>query len=98
MIDAEAVLAEHGVTVTWENVFVDGRGNRYINDKMSHWALAWENGVMAMPWRKDQEEMARATAAMFVYLWLKGVPCEQADELALCWVRCNWARPAPEDS
>lgn len=42
------------------------------------YSLIWKNGVMHLDYNKDQIEKARKCAALFIYLWTRGVDCSIA--------------------
>lgn len=42
------------------------------------YSLTWKNGVMHLDYDKDQGDKARKCAALFIYLWTRGVDCSIA--------------------
>ena len=65
--DYDAVLADNDVRV----VFQSGEG----------WTLVWPQGVMHIGLYHVDSGLARAAAALFVELWLRGVSASFADKL-----------------
>lgn len=77
--DFESILKEQDIKVTWDNQFIDGKGNIDIDNDLAGWSLSWKHGCMYIG--KTTEEIARKAAALFVGLWLRGVDCALADKL-----------------
>ena len=48
------------------------------------WYLSWEHGVISL---YTEESKACMAAALFIYLWCKGVECGIASNCALSYVR-----------
>lgn len=48
--------------------------------------LVWKNGVMHLDYDKDQGDKARMCAALFIYLWTRGVDCSIAINCARSYV------------
>lgn len=83
--DYEPILEWAEAKVEYNDEFVsDG-----IITKMPEYgsySLIWKNGVMHLDYDKDQEEKARKCAALFIYLWTRGVDCSIAINCARSYV------------
>lgn len=91
--DYEKVLTwaaeKHEATVTWDDEVIDSKGNRTSSPKYAMWALSWNDGVIGMDHlpHKEDEEKARKTAALFIYLWSCGVTAMIAHHCADQYVK-----------
>lgn len=87
--DYEPILEWAGAKVVWEDTFVDGHGNKHVNPKLAHWVLLWRNGFIGFDGIKNKEDepKARMAAALFIYLWCKGVSASIADNCASLYAR-----------
>jgi len=91
--DSEEVLKENDVTVEWGDEVVDGYGNISKDPWGGSWSLCWKQGFIHLgTFGKGYEEIARVGAAIFVTLWLKGVPAHMADRFAGDYVYLEWLR------
>jgi len=78
--------------IVWEDIFIsfkDGVETRHVSEKFAHWSFAWKFGVMGfLSFKKEEEEKAKKTAAMFAWLWLKkGIPAQYAKDFAESYCR-----------
>ena len=80
-LDFEPILEWGKAEVIWEDTFVDGKGNKYVRPEKAYWTLFWEHGFIGFDSirAKEDEQKARLAAAMFIFLWCKGVPASYAD-------------------
>jgi len=91
--DSEEVLAENDVTVDWSDKLVNGEGEVHDDPWGGSWALSWKHGVIGLGWiGREYEEIVREGAAIFVTLWLKGVPAHMADRFAGDYIYLEWLR------
>lgn len=89
--DSEEVLRDNNVTVEWSDVVVNGDGVESPNPWGGEWSLCWDHGFMGLGvFGKQYEEIARIGAALFVTLWLKGVPTHIASRLVGDYVYLEW--------
>jgi hypothetical protein len=88
----ENILEWAKADVQYADTFVDGRGNVKKNEKLAHWALHWDHGFIGFDsiQKREDKDIARMAAAMFVYLWTKGVSADLAD--CMCQLYANWRR------
>jgi hypothetical protein len=48
-----------------------------------YWTLYWKHGFIATPFSEENDKQyAKIFAALFAYLWLKGIPASLADEIS----------------
>lgn len=52
----------------------------------SRWFMIWPYGVMLLAGISIPEERVAQIAALFAYLWYKGIPCSMAEQLAASYV------------
>jgi hypothetical protein len=72
--------------VEWSEVYVDNKGNRHRDLKMSHWSLTWKYGVIGFMSLRDcalhTARQARIASALFIHLWCRGVDVRLSSDLA----------------
>lgn len=89
---------EYAATLIQEKVdvqFVDG------GEEWAHWGFRWRHGGIGFTTRDkpEEEEKARKAAALFVYLWSKGVGAHLAEKCAEAYVNTWVVRLiGPEES
>ena len=74
--------------VEWSDEAVGPKG-RVKGPQYALWSLIWKPGVIGfdhLP-KLEDEEKARKTAALFIYLWCKGIEASIASRLADSYVR-----------
>ena len=74
--------------VEWSDEAVGPKG-RVQGPQYALWSLIWKPGVIGfdhLP-KLEDEEKARKTAALFIYLWCKGIEASIASRLADSYVR-----------
>lgn len=82
--DYEPILKWAEAEVVWEDTFVDGHGNKHVRPDRAYWTLFWKPGFIGFDCirNKEDEPKARMAAALFIYLWCKGVSASIADNCA----------------
>jgi len=88
--DYEHILEWAGAKVVWEDTFTNLRTGKVTHDpKRALWTLLWGYGFIGFDTicKKEDEAKARMAAAMFIYLWCKGVQASEADALASLYAR-----------
>lgn len=74
----EPILEWGKADVEYCEDFIDADGNTHIRPEYGSWTLIWPHGVMSLDFKKEDEAKARMCAALFIYMWTKGVVCEVA--------------------
>lgn len=84
----EKILQWAGAKVTFADEFVNGRtGEKIKIKKEAYWELFWEHGFIGFDgFRKEDEIKARKAAALFIYLWTRGVDPGVAERCATAYV------------
>jgi len=77
--DYDAVLRENDVQVEWCDTMIDGEGIEHRAGEFAGWSMSWKHGVIFVG--RVSETIARKAAALFVSLWLRGVPASFCDKL-----------------
>jgi hypothetical protein len=77
----EQVLQDNDVAVEDCDAVTDGHGNESPHPFGHSWMLVWKHGFIDLG-SFDDEIVARKSAAIFVYLYLKEVPVEFCVERA----------------
>lgn len=86
--DFEKILTWAKAEVIYDDVFVNGNGERFVRPDRGYWTLHWEHGFIGFnTLSKEDEAVARMAAAMFVYLWCNGIMASIADSLAILYAR-----------
>lgn len=77
--DYEPILEWAEAEVKYTEEFIDCSTKEivYKTDYGSYY-LEWREGVIVLNFPKDQEEKARKCAALFIYLWTRGIDCSIA--------------------
>jgi len=83
--DFEPILAWAEAEVTWCDEFVNGEGLVTKNPEFATWSLYWKYGSISFSFHKEDEQKARMSAALFIYLWTKGVSASIADNCAVSY-------------
>ena len=86
----EEILKAADATVEYSDEFVDGHNNVSHIPEFGHWSLMWKYGLIgfeSMSIKKEDEIVARKAAALFIYLWNKGVAADIADRAAEAYVQ-----------
>lgn len=80
--------AEHAeAKVEWINTFVDSHGRKHDDNRNALWSFYWKFGVIGLDeFRKYQGENAKMAAALFIFLYLKGIPADIADRSSTAYV------------
>lgn len=84
--NVDLVLREHTVIVEWGAKIVDAEGVEKPSP-IPGWSLSWKHGVIYIG--PCPEHKAREAAAIFVFLWLKGVPSQMASQLIIAYAFIN---------
>lgn len=72
--DSQAIIDICSATVEYSDIMVDVHGNKKSYPKFASWGLSWKYGGISWTSSKGwTEKQAKGAAAMFLYLWLKGV-------------------------
>ena len=82
----EPILEYNEAKVEYNDEFIDGLGNISKMPEYGSYNLIWKNGVMHLDYGINDREKARKCAALFIYLWLKGVACDIAISCARTYV------------
>lgn len=69
---------DHEVILEANNVKVE------FDAEHGFWSLIWKHGTMGIS--QCPEKVARETAGLFIYLWLKRIPASIADKIMDAWV------------
>lgn len=86
--DFEKVLTWAKAEVIYEDVFVNGKGEKFVRPDRGYWTMFWEHGFIGFnTFKREDERVARIAAAMFIYLWCRGVMASIADPLAVLYAR-----------
>ncbi len=89
--DYEPILKWAKAEVVWDDTFVDGHGKKHKRPSLALWTLFWDNGFIGFDSiqkkTKKDEKKARMAAALFIYLWCKGVSASIADNCAVLYAR-----------
>lgn len=87
--DYEKILEWANAEVVWDDTFVDGRGNKHVHPNMALWTLLWHKGFIGFDCiqKREDEAVARKAAALFIYLWCKGVETGVASSCADLYAR-----------
>lgn len=89
--DSEKILVENNVKVVWCDELINGENEIHKDPFGGSWSLSWKHGVICLGWfGKEYEELARIGAALFVTLWLKGVPVYISERLAGDYIYLEW--------
>ena len=85
---SEEILEWSGAEVDFCDEFVDGDGKSIKISGAEHWGFSWEAGGIGFISlsKKSDWKRARVAAAMFVYLWTRGVEASVANKLAESYV------------
>jgi hypothetical protein len=77
--DYEPILEWAEAKVIYSDEFVDcSDGSIEHKPEWGSWTLCWKEGVMRLDYSKPEEQKARKCAALFIYLWTRGVECSIA--------------------
>lgn len=86
--DFEKILQWGNVEVKYNDKFVGSDGEVTSHPELASWVMSWGHGVISFDsLDKDEEHLARKAAALFVYLWCKGVDAMYADRCAAAYVK-----------
>lgn len=82
--------AEANVEFYDDFIGIDGEDKNeddFIPD-LTCWVLSWKNGVISFTHirTKEDEHQARMNAALFIYLWTRGVSADIADQCSSTYV------------
>lgn len=73
----EPILKWAKARVYYCDGFVDGKGNKVEGDmsRFNCWGFSWKHGFISFETlsKREDETRARCAAALFLYLWCKGV-------------------------
>lgn len=73
----DSILLWANAKVVWdEGILVDGEGNEIVDPRFAGWSLSWPCGCMQLCASNSPLkgcDKARKTAALFIYLWTRGV-------------------------
>ena len=77
--------------VEWINTFHRIKGGNVeetiVDDKHALWSFYWKFGVIGLDeFKKEQEEEAKMAAALFIFMYLKGLPASIADKASTAYV------------
>lgn len=80
--------AHRNLSLEWVETFVNAEGERSHHPEGGHWSLHWRYGVVGLDsFTREEGELARRAAALFVHLWAKGVAAPVADRCAQAYAR-----------
>lgn len=87
--DYEFILTWAKAEVKYSDTFVDGKGESHHCPELAHWTLFWDRGWIGFDGfsKKEDESKARMAAAMFIYLYCKGVKADVADNCAYLYCK-----------
>lgn len=87
--DYEPILTWAKAVVKWSDTFVDGHGHSEQIPEFASWTLYWDRGFIGFDSinKKEDEPKARMAAALFIYLYCKGVKADIADNCASLYAR-----------
>jgi hypothetical protein len=72
----------------WSDISVGPRGEWPMPENLQHWTFGWQYGFIGLDgFKKEEEELARKAACLFVYLWSRGVEASLADNCAKAYCR-----------
>lgn len=74
----EPILEWAEAKVEYNDKFVDGEGTVECMPEYGSYGLAWKHGYMNLDYAMHAEEAARKCAALFIYLYTRGVDCSIA--------------------
>lgn len=84
----EDILKAADATVEYSDEFADGHGKVTNIPEWGHWSLCWKYGFIGFDSiTKDDEVTAKKAAALFIYLWSKGVTASVADKASEAYVQ-----------
>lgn len=84
----EDILTWADAKVYWNDMFIDGEGTVSKIPELACWILKWKNGTISflhLTEEKD-EHKAHINAALFIYLWSRGVDAAIADNCSSSYV------------
>ncbi len=79
----EEILTQNNVEVTWCDSIVDGHEMVKTNSPIKGWGLSWEHGAIYIGPCLGRK--AIEAAAIFIFLWLRGVPAQMASQLIIAY-------------
>jgi len=86
----DTILKWADAEVTWSDTFINGNNEVSQEPEWACWSLCWEYGVIGFDGLRDNtpenHTKAFAAAALFIYLWCKGIPANIADNCAAAYV------------
>lgn len=84
----EPILTWAEANVSYNDEFVDGEGTVSKIPELACWVLSWKNGTISFTHirTKEDEHKARMNAALFIYLWTRGVSADIADQCSSTYV------------
>jgi len=91
--DYAQILRENEVTVEWCDTIVDTEGNK-SKSPIPGWGLTWKHGFIRIG--PCTELKACEAAAIFVHLYLKGVPAQLSTQLIVAYAFIGEYREAIE--
>lgn len=83
--DAEQILKDNEAVVDYSYEFVGVDGKVYYLPEMGSWGLTWKRGTITLSF--ESEEKCRFEAAVFIYLFLKGIDVCTARQMAYLFVK-----------
>lgn len=83
--DTEQILKDHDAIIDYSDEFVGVDGKIYHLPEMGGWGLTWPRGTITLSF--DSEEKCRFEAAVFIYLFEKGVDVCTARQMAYLFVK-----------
>ena len=78
--EIEQLLKEKKAEVFEQKFDITKKDGSVVNANYG-WALSWSHGTINLGLSGSPEEIGRGMAAMFIYLWEKGVDCSVASEI-----------------
>jgi hypothetical protein len=98
-LDYEKILTWAKAEVVYDDVFVNGKGEKTVRPERGYWTMFWEHGFIGFNTiSKEDEAVARMAAAMFIYLWCHGIMASVADSLAALYARAHNYVPTTKHS
>lgn len=81
----EPILEWANATVEYNDQFIDGEGTISTIEEFGGYSLIWKHGVIHLGYNKEEREKARMSAALFIYLWTRGVDCSIAESCSILY-------------